>query len=359
MTEDRKRLQREWKILLAKQASGRLLPDERQRLNWLEFQLNQASASNPALGQALAPDPLATEDDAEIPRDDEGLAALRAPANADQDLLQALEDDVGEDIDDDPEEIATADYNPVSLQKESPPPAEVVVEVEAPVPVPEEPEPPSPISWSAPSKPAHQPPPLPKKKTPLHVKESVATPSLPVLRAAPVPQRGGSGFGIDDEDTETDSAQSTALEDLLGQDDFPDPGSPFSSPQGSEDPVLRSATIHYLDGVTRRGMIANFDPQADCIRLIPQGGSEEIVEEVDTEQLKTIFLMTQQEGGATTRDGCDARVSLIDGRTLEGLIPDYDPEQRAFMLYPKVERGNIDCIVVYRRAVMKINIQDP
>ena len=342
MTGDRKILQREWKILLAKQASGRILPDERQRLKWLEFQLNQASESNPALGQALAPDPMETEDDAEIPQDDADLAPT-PPAYVENDLLQALEDDLGEEIDDDPESVTTANYSPVSLQKEFSPPAEVVVEVEAPEP----------------SKPAHQPPPLPKKKTPLHVKEPAATSSLPVLRAAPVPQRGGSGFSVDDEDTQTDSAQSTALEDLLGQDDFPDPGSPFSSPQGSEDPVLRSATIHYLDGVTRRGMIANFDPQADCIRLIPQGGSEEIVEEVDTEQLKTIFLMTQQEGMATTRDGCDARVSLIDGRTLEGLIPDYDPEQRAFMLYPKVERGNIDCIVVYRRAVMKINIQDP
>jgi len=110
MTGDRKILQREWKILLAKQASGRILPDERQRLKWLEFQLNQASESNPALGQALAPDPMETEDDAEIPQDDADLAPT-PPAYVENDLLQALEDDLGEEIDDDPESVTTANYN--------------------------------------------------------------------------------------------------------------------------------------------------------------------------------------------------------------------------------------------------------
>ncbi len=346
MSGDRKRLQREQKILMAKRASGALSPEEKLRLEWLEVQLSNASGPEPR--EKATSDPMATEDDAEIPRDD-----LDLPPSNENELLQALEDDVSEDDEDDLENYPTANYSPVSLQKNPPVPAHAALEGEAPKAPPAQ-EPAHPFKASSAPKTVQLPPPLPKKKTPIQAIPLLPeTPSLPVLRDAAVPRRAGN-----EEDGGMDSGLGPPLEDLLSQDDYPDSATFESQPREEGSPVLRSATIHYLDGVTRRGQIADFDPQADLIRLIPQGGSADIVEEVSTDRLKTIFLMTLPEGSSPGRQGVGARVSLVDGRTLEGVVPDYDPETKAFMLYPKEERGNIGCIVVYRKAVTNIRLQD-
>ena len=45
---------------------------------------------------------------------------------------------------------------------------------------------------------------------------------------------------------------------------------------------------------------------------------------------------------------------LIDGRKLEGFTPDYDPRRKAFTLFPKDDRGNVERVIVFNDAIRNI-----
>jgi hypothetical protein len=120
----------------------------------------------------------------------------------------------------------------------------------------------------------------------------------------------------------------------------------------------RKATVHFLDAVTRRGVITNLDTNADLIRLEPTPESKAPVEDLLAVTLKTIFLMLPRGAAYPPKQGRQVTVLLVDGRGLEGCTPDYDPKRKAFTLFPSDDRGNIERIIIYTGAVKTLSFED-
>jgi hypothetical protein len=116
----------------------------------------------------------------------------------------------------------------------------------------------------------------------------------------------------------------------------------------------RKATVHTKDGVTRRGIIGHIDTDADTVRLDPPAGSSAPAEDLVALSLKAIFLMLPRGTGHPPRSGDEVRLVLIDGRSLEGTTPDYNPSRKAFTLFPSGSRGNVERIIVFNDAVKNI-----
>ncbi len=116
----------------------------------------------------------------------------------------------------------------------------------------------------------------------------------------------------------------------------------------------RRVTVHFKDGVSRRGTIQPFDIDADTIRLDAQAGSHALDEDLVTLALKAIFLLLPRGAPYPPKAGTPVRVVLIDDRELEGTSPDYDPRKKAFTLFPKIDRGKIERIIVFNDAVKNI-----
>ncbi len=120
----------------------------------------------------------------------------------------------------------------------------------------------------------------------------------------------------------------------------------------------RRATVHFKDGVTRRGVIGHIDTDADTIRLEPAPGSDAGAEDLVALSIKAIFLLLPRGTAHPESDGIPTRISLIDGRKLEGSTPDYDPRRKAFTLFPKDSRGNTERVIVFNDAIKNIWFED-
>jgi hypothetical protein len=116
----------------------------------------------------------------------------------------------------------------------------------------------------------------------------------------------------------------------------------------------RRATVHFKDGVNRRGTIGSIDLDADLLRLEATPGSSAPAEDLVALSLKAIFLLLPRGTAYPKKDGLETKVTMIDGRSLEGFCPDYDPIKKAFTLFPKIDRGNIERIIVFNDAVKNI-----
>ncbi|NMB75243.1 MAG: hypothetical protein GYA21_08940 [Myxococcales bacterium] len=114
----------------------------------------------------------------------------------------------------------------------------------------------------------------------------------------------------------------------------------------------RRATVHFKDGVTRRGTVGEIDLDAASIQLTPQDGGAP--ESFNALALKTIFLLLPPGAAYPEKQGQRVRVVLIDGRTLQGSSTDYHPNRNAFTLFPAEDRGNIERIIVFNGAVKNI-----
>ncbi|MBN2495713.1 MAG: hypothetical protein JXR96_14060 [Deltaproteobacteria bacterium] len=127
-----------------------------------------------------------------------------------------------------------------------------------------------------------------------------------------------------------------------------------SSPRAGNDlSGSRKATVHFKDGVNRRGTIEMIDTDADLIRLEPaRGGGEP--EDMVALSLKAIFLMLPSGVGYPEKEGLACQLRMIDGRQLRGFTPDYDPQRKAFTLFPSEDRGNIERVIVFNDAVKNI-----
>jgi len=178
---------------------------------------------------------------------------------------------------------------------------------------------------------------------------------------------GGGGFLQDLFDDQSESGG--GLEPLPGQaarqpaassavsvvSAVPTPGR--QSPKGGKVNDLsgpRRATVHFKDGVNRRGTIGAIDLDADLLRLEATPGSSAPAEDLVALSLKAIFLLLPRGTAYPEKEGHETKVTMIDGRSLEGLCPDYDPQKKAFTLFPKIDRGNIERIIVFNAAVKNI-----
>ncbi len=120
----------------------------------------------------------------------------------------------------------------------------------------------------------------------------------------------------------------------------------------------RKATVHFKDGVTRRGVIGHVDTDADTIRLEPAPGSDAGAEDLVALSLKAIFLLLPRGTAHPKKDGIRTKLSLIDGRKLEGFTPDYNPRHKAFTLFPKADSGNTERVIVFNDAIKNIWFED-
>lgn len=114
----------------------------------------------------------------------------------------------------------------------------------------------------------------------------------------------------------------------------------------------RRATVHFKDGVTRRGTVGEIDLDAPSIQLTPQDGGAP--ESFNALALKTIFLLLPPGAAYPEKVGQRVRVVLVDGRTLQGTSSDYHPNRNAFTLFPAEDRGNIERVIVFNGAVKNI-----
>ncbi len=115
----------------------------------------------------------------------------------------------------------------------------------------------------------------------------------------------------------------------------------------------RKATVHFKDGVNRRGVIEAVDTDADLIHLADargDGPGEDLV----ALSLKAIFLMLPRGVLPPEKSGYSVHVRMMDGRDLDGYTPDYDPQRKAFTLFPNDERGNIERVIVFNDAIKNI-----
>ena len=116
----------------------------------------------------------------------------------------------------------------------------------------------------------------------------------------------------------------------------------------------RRATVHFKDGVNRRGVIGHVDTDADLVRLEPAPGSGGEAEDIVALSLKAIFLMLPRGTAYPDKQGMTVKLVMMDGRRLEGFTPDYDPNRKAFTLFPARDSGNIERVIVYNDAVKNI-----
>jgi hypothetical protein len=112
----------------------------------------------------------------------------------------------------------------------------------------------------------------------------------------------------------------------------------------------RKVTVHYRDGVSRRGKAAQIDPGADALEL-ELGGKKE---KIRAEALKAVFVILPPGTAYPEKKGRAVRLVMMDGRSLEGFTPDYQPTGRAFTLFPARDEGNIERVIVYNDAVKNI-----
>lgn len=193
---------------------------------------------------------------------------------------------------------------------------------------------------------APAPPPLPREEEPTE------RPARP----APKPiDRESIDALFDDADLETNSGDDIAP--IAPQKHALAEVAPFGA--GAAQPTNlppgpRKATVHFKDGVTRRGVVSQVDTDADLVHLDPPSGSSAPAEDLVALALKTIFLMLPRGGSKPRVSGSPVRLVLIDGRSLEGVTSDYDPHRKAFTLFPKGARGNIERIIVYNDALKNI-----
>ncbi len=116
----------------------------------------------------------------------------------------------------------------------------------------------------------------------------------------------------------------------------------------------RRATVHFRDGVNRRGVIHDIDVDAPSHTLHPPQGSKAPAEEINALAIKAIFLLLPRGTARPEKHGYYCKLVLIDNRQLEGYTPDYDPRRKAFTLFPAEERGNIERIIVFAEAIKNL-----
>lgn len=217
------------------------------------------------------------------------------------------------------------------------------------------------------SAPPAEPPTIPEEAKPAAPKRplpalSVAPAAKPPSRPAPKPAGKPAPKPVDRKsidalfsDAEIDAGEAEEIAAVAPT--RPKAAKPFA--EGVTQPVdlppgPRKATVHFKDGVTRRGVIGQLDTDADLIRLDPPANSSAPAEDLIALALKTIFLMLPRGASQPRVNGSAVKLVLIDGRSLEGVTTDYNPRRKAFTLFPKGARGNIERIIVFNDAVKNI-----
>lgn len=118
----------------------------------------------------------------------------------------------------------------------------------------------------------------------------------------------------------------------------------------------RQAVVFLVSGLTRKGLLAGPDTDAEVVRL-ETGESPEAPQEIRAEQIRFVRLMTPAGVGAPEKEGERVRVQLRDGQVLTGTSPDHAAKTRAFTLFPDGERFT-ERLMVYWHAVRDFRAEE-
>jgi len=125
----------------------------------------------------------------------------------------------------------------------------------------------------------------------------------------------------------------------------PDLLDPASLPTLFEDPWR--VVVHLRTGAAKRGEFNGADLRSTTVLLHHAGGSDFI----DTEAIKAIFFMREAHMPARRPGGRRVRITLSDGRALEGYAPQKLPATGGFYVVPADDRTNTAWIFVYPHAI--------
>jgi len=106
--------------------------------------------------------------------------------------------------------------------------------------------------------------------------------------------------------------------------------------------------------VSKRGVISEVDTDANTIVLDPPKGGNRPKEKLNAMALKAIFLLLPRGVAYPEKSGYYCKIVLMDNRKLEGYTPDYDPQRKAFTLFPLEDKGNIERILIFNEAIKNL-----
>jgi len=125
----------------------------------------------------------------------------------------------------------------------------------------------------------------------------------------------------------------------------PAPLDPGAIPVRFEDPWR--VVIHLRSGASKRGELNGGDLGSSTVLLHHAGGTDFI----DTEAIKAIFFMKESHMQARRPAGRRVRITLSDGRALEGFAPQKLPAAGGFYVVPADDRTNTAWIFVFPHAI--------
>jgi hypothetical protein len=112
--------------------------------------------------------------------------------------------------------------------------------------------------------------------------------------------------------------------------------------------------VHTVEGLVKRGVIADADLEAETLPLSPQADAPP--EPLPTSKVKAVFFMLSPGEVPAAPEGKKVRVTFNDGRQIAGFSPDYSETGAGFFMIPADTRTNTGRIWVYRAAVKSVAI---
>jgi hypothetical protein len=181
-------------------------------------------------------------------------------------------------------------------------------------------------------------------------------PPPPLPSPAPSPTGGAvplPGSFVFSEDTTVESDRERGFTPLPGEEDLPVPvvapvpGLPeflFGEPR---------VVVHTLAGRVKRGTLRTTDlGQAELRLLHPAGGGEE---RIDISEVKAVFFMLEPGAHLPAAPGSRVRVTLSDGRMLEGFRESDGPSGGLFIVPLDATRTNTRAIFVCGDAIQNVD----
>ncbi len=123
---------------------------------------------------------------------------------------------------------------------------------------------------------------------------------------------------------------------------------PSTSPQ-----LGRPTIVHYVNGGTKRGEIAPFEPHTGILYFLEKDGS---IEEVSLSQVLAVFFGLLKGEPPSEPSGERMIITLINDKKVAGLTNDYQEGGEALTIVPEPRRGNIDRIWIPATAVKAIEM---
>lgn len=112
--------------------------------------------------------------------------------------------------------------------------------------------------------------------------------------------------------------------------------------------------LHTAEGLVRRGVVTDFDPDASDLRFAAQDGAPP--ETIPASAAHAIFFMLPAGEAARPPVGTRLQITFRDGRQLAGASEDYRPDGPGFFLVPLDGRTRTARIWIYRGAVRRVTV---